>query len=379
MKPTDLTPNKIEEAPMGALSKVGNYLGSKLPTFAPDLANRATGNLNTGAVANQAWASYQQYLGQTEGVSAKPTKKSVLAWLKIKKYSPDAINAADQVIDKSETAKTAKTATDAADAKKTADFWHAQYESKKPAHHLDIMRSYLDILSEKTIAEAAPAAALLRPSAPAAGGGAAAPAAPAAPTTAAPAAPTTAAPAAPTTAAPAAASTGVLTSKVASQAIMAAAQAQAAEQYTQPQAAPAAAPQQAPATSGAGVAAAQSGILGGGGGGGGGGGTPTASTGAASVAPTGGTTSATDDPQQMAKQLAGVLQPLSRDPKAQALLDAIAIYTALPDRRAAREDTVESKFDNMTEGMFTKSLKFSESFNPGKMLEKKVTKLTRIK
>ena len=166
MKPTDLTPNKIEEAPMGALSKVGNYLGSKLPTFAPDLANRATGNLNTGAVANQAWASYQQYLGQTEGVSAKPTKKSVLAWLKIKKYSPDAINAADQVIDKSETAKTAKTATDAADAKKTADFWHAQYESKKPAHHLDIMRSYLDILSEKTIAEAAPAAALLRPSAP---------------------------------------------------------------------------------------------------------------------------------------------------------------------------------------------------------------------
>ena len=160
---------------------------------------------------------------------------------------------------------------------------------------------------------------------------------------------------------------------------MAAAQAQAAEQYTQPQAAPAAAPQQAPATSGAGVAAAQSGILGGGGGGGGGGGTPTASTGAASVAPTGGTTSATDDPQQMAKQLAGVLQPLSRDPKAQALLDAIAIYTALPDRRAAREDTVESKFDNMTEGMFTKSLKFSESFNPGKMLEKKVTKLTRIK
>jgi hypothetical protein len=142
---------------------------------------------------------------------------------------------------------------------------------------------------------------------------------------------------------------------------MAAAQAQAAEQYTQP---PAAAPQQAPAATPAAAPAAVS---------------NTGAGAAAAGVGGGGTTSATDDPQQMAKQLADVLQPLSRDPKAKALLDAITIYTAPRERRAQREDTGDSKFDNMTEGMFTKSLKFSESFNPGKMLEKKVTKLTRIK
>ena len=232
MKPSDLTPNKIEEAPQGWLNRLGNKAAAK---FLPktDLGLRAVGNLNTGAVANQAWASYQQYLGQTEGLNAKPTKKSVLAWLKWKKYSPNAIKAAEQVIDK-----------------QAAEITHAAYESKKPAHHLDMMRSYLDILSEKTIAGAASPAAgslaqgltpgmamnTLRPSI--AGGGTRHSATPNNPNQE-PAAAPAAAPAA-----PAAASTGVLTSKVASQAIMAASQAQSAEQYNEPQAA---APQQAPA------------------------------------------------------------------------------------------------------------------------------------
>jgi hypothetical protein len=163
-----------------------------------------------------------------------------------------------------------------------------------------------------------------------------------------------------------------ITPQIASQAIMAAAQAQYKTQYTQPQATPAATPQQAPqqaptAAPTAAPAAAPAAV------------SNTGAGAAAAGVGGGGTTSATDDPQQMAKQLADVLQPLSRDPKAKALLDAITTYTALPDRRLQREDAGDSKFDNMTEGMFTKSLKFSESFNPGKMLEKKVTKLTRIK
>jgi len=43
------------------------------------------------------------------------------------------------------------------------------------------------------------------------------------------------------------------------------------------------------------------------------------------------------------------------------------------------DPNLKKKKPGVAEGMFTKSLKFSESFNPGKMLEKKVTKLTRIK
>ena len=200
------------------------------------------------------------------------------------------------------------------------------------------MRSYLDILSEKTIAEAAsPAAGSLaqglmpgmamntrRPSV--AGGGTIHSATPDNPNQE-PAAAPTAAPAAALQASPAAVSTGELPSKVASQAVMAASQIQAAEQYNEPQAAAPAAPQQEPAATPAAVS-------------------NTATTGAASVAPTDGTKSATD-PHTMASELADVLKPLSRDPKAKALLDAITIYTALEDRRAPMEDTGDSKFDNM--------------------------------
>lgn len=354
MKPSDLTPNKIEEAPQGWLNRLGNKAAVK---FLPktDFGLRAAGNLNTGAVANQAWASYQQYLGQTEGLNAKPTKKSVLAWLKWKKYSPNAIKAAEQVIDKHESEIT--------QAAKNAEY--NTYESKKPAHHLDMMRSYLDILSEKTIAEAASPAAgslaqgltpgmamnTLRPSI--AGGGTRHSATPNNPNQE-PAAAPTAAPAAALQASPAAVSTGVLTSKAASQAIMAASQAQSAEQYNEPQAAP----QQAPAAvsdTGAGAAGtAQAGIGGG----------NTATT-VDQLYNKGGTKSATD-PYTMASELANTLRPsIGSDREAASVVAALDKYTeraAAPELKAAAE-----------------SLNFSESFNPGKMLQKKVTKLTRIK
>ena len=350
MKPSDLTPNKIEEAPQGWLNRLGNKAAAK---FLPktDLGLRAVGNLNTGAVANQAWASYQQYLGQTEGLNAKPTKKSVLAWLKWKKYSPNAIKAAEQVIDKHESEIT--------QAAKNAEY--NTYESKKPVHHLDMMRSYLDILSEKTIAEAASPAAgslaqgltpgmamnTLRPSI--AGGGTRHSATPNNPNQE-PAAAPTAAPAAALQASPAAVSTGVLTSKAASQAIMAASQAQSAEQYNEPQAAPAAAPAAAVSNTAAPAPVAPAG--------GGGGGGNTATT-VDQLYNKGGTTSATD-PYTMASELSAILKPsIGSDREAATLVAAL-------DRYTERAPTTES-------------LNFSESFNPGKMLQKKVTKLTRIK
>ena len=163
MKTTDLAPNKIEEAPMGALSKVGNYVGSKLSTFAPDLAARSTGKLNTGAVANKAWSGYQSFLGQT---GEKPTTSNIILWLQHNKYSPDAIKAAETVL--RDAARAAGQATkDAAAKQAEKDNPQLQTfsepamggasanpppddiaESKKPMHHLDMMRSYLDILRE---------------------------------------------------------------------------------------------------------------------------------------------------------------------------------------------------------------------------------------
>ena len=108
---------------------------------------------------------------------------------------------------------------------------------------------------------------------------------------------------------------------------------------------------------------AQTGILRGVGGGGGGG--NTATTGAASVAPTDGTKSATD-PHTMASELANTLRPsIGSDREAATVVAALDNYTeraAAPALKAAAE-----------------SLNFSESFNPGKMLQKKITKLTRIK
>ena len=228
-----------------------------------------------------------------------------------------------------------------------------------------MMRSYLDILSEKTIAEAASPAAgslaqgltpgmamnTLRPSI--AGGGTRHSATPNNPNQE-PAAAPTAAPAAALQASPAAVSTGVLTSKAASQAIMAASQAQSAEQYNEPQAAP----QQAPAAvsdTGAGAAGtAQAGIGGG----------NTATT-VDQLYNKGGTKSATD-PYTMASELANTLRPsIGSDREAASVVAALDKYTeraAAPELKAAAE-----------------SLNFSESFNPGKMLQKKVTKLTRIK
>ena len=373
MKPSDLTPNKIEEAPQGALSKFGNYLGSKLSTFAPDLAQRSTGKLNTGAVANKAWSGFQQYLGQT---GEKPTTANVILWLQHNKYSPEAIKAAENVLRTS--ASTARKTAQAKAAKDnpTLSVQKPQpptmqkiqpapaggaggaggalanpppddvTESKKPAHHLDLMRNYLDILREndEAVVEAVAKADI--------------------------------------------------TSQIASQAIMAAAQAQAKSQYTQPQAAPAAAttPAAAPAAApaavsntGAGAAAAQAGILRGVGGGGGGGGN-TATTGAASVAPTGGTKSATD-PHTMAQELYAILdsQSKSGDQRAQRLNTALNAYIQSAPPEGMGYGSPETASDrNWAKASpelkaAAESLNFSESFNPGKMLQKKVTKLTRIK
>lgn len=69
----------IEEAmPMGAMSRLGQKVLSKLPTFAPQTATKASGKLETGQIANQLMMHFQNYLGKT---GQKPTKSAVLGFL----------------------------------------------------------------------------------------------------------------------------------------------------------------------------------------------------------------------------------------------------------------------------------------------------------
>jgi len=68
---------KIDEAPMGMLSKFGNKVMSK---FGSDTS---TGKLKSGDVANKLYSAFQQYLGQS---GEQPTWPVVKNWLTSNKY-----------------------------------------------------------------------------------------------------------------------------------------------------------------------------------------------------------------------------------------------------------------------------------------------------
>jgi hypothetical protein len=68
---------RLDEKPMGILSKAGNTIMSKLGS------GRASGKLQTGDLANKMHKEYDTYLGQT---GEEPSADSILAFLKFKKY-----------------------------------------------------------------------------------------------------------------------------------------------------------------------------------------------------------------------------------------------------------------------------------------------------
>lgn len=68
---------RLDEKPMGILSKAGNTIMSKLGS------GRAAGKLQTGDIANKMHKEYDTYLGQT---GEEPSSESILAFLKFKKY-----------------------------------------------------------------------------------------------------------------------------------------------------------------------------------------------------------------------------------------------------------------------------------------------------
>ena len=90
MKPNDfLTRKKLDEAmPMSAMSKLGQTIASKLPTFAPQTAAQASGKLETGKIANQLMIDFKKYLGQT---GQKSTKTSLLHFLNSQGYPTDKV------------------------------------------------------------------------------------------------------------------------------------------------------------------------------------------------------------------------------------------------------------------------------------------------
>lgn len=79
MKITELVTesHKIDEAPMGMLSKFGNKVMSK---FGSDTS---TGKLKSGDVANKLYSAFNQYLGQS---GQQPTWPVVSKWLQSNKY-----------------------------------------------------------------------------------------------------------------------------------------------------------------------------------------------------------------------------------------------------------------------------------------------------
>jgi hypothetical protein len=79
MKITELVmeSRKIDEAPMGMLSKFGNKVMSK---FGSDTS---TGKLKSGDVANKLYSAFNQYLGQS---GQQPTWPVVSKWLQSNKY-----------------------------------------------------------------------------------------------------------------------------------------------------------------------------------------------------------------------------------------------------------------------------------------------------
>lgn len=74
-----VTENKqrLDEKPMGILSKAGNTIMSKLGS------GKAAGKLQTGDIANKMHKEYDTYLGQS---GEEPSAENILAFLKFKKY-----------------------------------------------------------------------------------------------------------------------------------------------------------------------------------------------------------------------------------------------------------------------------------------------------
>jgi hypothetical protein len=74
-----VTENKqrLDEKPMGILSKAGNTIMSKLGS------GKASGKLQTGDIANKMHKEYDTYLGQT---GEEASAESIIAFLKFKKY-----------------------------------------------------------------------------------------------------------------------------------------------------------------------------------------------------------------------------------------------------------------------------------------------------
>jgi hypothetical protein len=75
--------NKVDEAPMGALGRIGNKLATKTAAIAPTFAARATGKLETGKTANELRRLYDVYLGKT---NQETSSESLLAFLKSRGY-----------------------------------------------------------------------------------------------------------------------------------------------------------------------------------------------------------------------------------------------------------------------------------------------------
>lgn len=75
--------NKVDEAPMGALGRLGNKLATKTSAIAPTFAARATGKLETGKTANELRRLYDVYLGKT---NQETSSESLLAFLKSRGY-----------------------------------------------------------------------------------------------------------------------------------------------------------------------------------------------------------------------------------------------------------------------------------------------------
>lgn len=71
------TESRVDEKPMGFLSKLGNKALSKLGS------GRAAGRLSTGDLANKIHKEYDTYLGKT---GQEPSKESVMAFLQFKGY-----------------------------------------------------------------------------------------------------------------------------------------------------------------------------------------------------------------------------------------------------------------------------------------------------
>ena len=162
---------EVDEAqPMGMLSRLGNKLASKVP-FAPNMRAQASGKLETGALANQTMTQYKRYLGQN---GEKPSDESVLAFLKAKGF-PTAkaqqvmatlpgfrkltaptgtqVGTADQV----PAARTAAQVPTGTPAPPNYTAPGTPIQNEGAVHTVDLMRSYLSILSESTVlSEATP-------------------------------------------------------------------------------------------------------------------------------------------------------------------------------------------------------------------------------